>query len=303
MDKVDTKKIDSIINCKNHEEADCVFLTANYDRTSSLGKGAEKGGQAIIKCLEEDIEFLDRYTLRETGYEFKISQLDLGVSNEMLPEKMMEKVSSEYSNLIKNDRLLFLLGGDHSVSIGALDAISKKINPNDTTILQIDAHCDLRDSDANANPDQSHVSKYAHCCVMRRAFDLGFNIVQVGVRSYAKEEYDFFQDHSDKIKVFEWGKGENPAIDEIIKSIKTENIYISIDVDGIDPAHLPSTGTPIPGGLEWYYAVNLLRRLVQEKNAVGFDLVEVIPKKDEVQTQFGAAQLCYNIISTQLFKK
>lgn len=302
MDKINKKEIDSIINCENHKEADCVFLTADYDRTSSLGKGAEKGGRAIIKCLEEDVEFLDRYTLREAGYEFKISHLDLGVSNEMLPEEMVKKVSSSYLDLIGNKNLLFLLGGDHSVSIGALDAISKKSNANNITILQIDAHCDLRDSDANANPDQSQVSKYAHCCVMRRAFDLGFNIVQVGVRSYAKEEYDFFKANNSKIKVFEWGRGRNPSIEDVLKSIKTKNVYISVDVDGIDPSHLPSTGAPVPGGLEWYYAIDLLREVIQKKNLIGADLVEVIPKEDSILTQFGSAQLCYNMVASQLLK-
>lgn len=294
--------IDSIINCKKNEDADCIILTASYDRTSSLGKGASNGGRAIIKCLKEDVEFFDRYTLTEPGYIYKIAHKDLGVSNQLLPEQMVEKVSSGYSNLMNHDKFLVLLGGDHSVSIGAFKSISKKLNPEDITIFQIDAHCDLRDDDSNANPDQSCISKYSHACVMRRAHEMGFNIIQVGVRSFAREEYEFFSQNN-RISTIEWGRGKIPTAKELIDKIKTKAVYISLDVDGVDPAHMPATGTPVPGGLEWYYTVELLTKLVREKEIIGVDIVEVSPRKEYPLTQFAAAQLCYNIIGNQLLKQ
>jgi len=293
--------IDSIINCKKIDEADCVIATASYSRTSSLGGGAENGGKEIIKCLKEDVEFLDRFTMTEPGYEYAIYHEDLKVSNRLLPEEMVKKISKRYKQLLEKNKVLVLLGGDHSVSIGAFDAISKKLNSKNITILQIDAHCDLRDDDSNSNPNQSCISRFSHACTMRRAHEMGFKIVQVGVRSYAKEEYDYLK--KTNIKMFEWGKGLPPKISEIIKNIKNKDVYLSIDVDGIDPAHMPATGTPVPGGLEWYYTINLLLETVKKKNVIGFDIVEVAPKKGEFQTQFAAAQLCYSVIGSILQKK
>ena len=293
--------IDSIINCQNIEESEALLLTIGYDRTASHRKGAVQGGMAIVKCLHEDVEFFDRYTKRDTGYEHKIAHLDLGNLNDLYPEDMVLKVKEEYKNIYSTKgRFPVILGGEHSVSIGAFQAISEIENSKNITILQIDAHPDLRQDDSNANPDQTRPSPFAHACVMRRAYELGFNIVQVGIRSYSKDEYEFFK--KNPITVFEWGLKKTPTIQEIINSIKTDKVYIEIDIDGIDPAYLPATGTPVQGGLEWWYAVNLLNEIVKAKKIVGLGILEVAPVEHDVRTEYGAAQLCYNVISGQLFK-
>ncbi len=294
--------IDSIINCKNIEDADVLLLTIGYDRTASGGKGAVDGGMSIIKCLREDVEFFDRHTKTEPGYKYQIAHLDMGDINNLYPEDMVSKVKNKYESIYSNKkRFPIILGGEHSVSIGVFQAISEIENPKAITILQIDAHPDLRQDDSNANPDQTRPSPFAHCSVMRRAHEFGFNIVQVGIRSYSKEEYEFFT--NSPITVFEWGLGENPTTQEIIESIKTDKVYIEIDVDGIDPAYLPATGTPVQGGLEWWYAVNLLNEIIKTKDIVGLGILEVSPVKDDVRTEYGSAQLCYNIISSLLFKR
>ena len=294
--------IDSIINSKNIDEAEVVLLTIGYDRTASHGKGAVNGGLAIVKCLHQDVEFFDRYTKKETGYEHKIFHKDYGDLNHLYPEDMVSKVKEEYKTIFLNkDRFPVILGGEHSVSIGAFQAISEIENAKDITILQIDAHPDLRQDDSNANPDQTRPSPFAHACVMKRAYEYGFNIVQVGIRSYSKEEYDFFSNNP--IKVFEWGMGGVPTVEEIIASIKTDKVYIEIDVDGIDPSFMPATGTPVQGGLEWWYTVNLLSEVVRLKDVIGLGILEVSPIECDIRTEYGAAQLCYNVISNKLFKK
>jgi agmatinase len=189
------------------------------------------------------------------------------------------------------------LGGEHSVSLGLFQALAKHVDPKDTTILHIDAHCDLRDNDGDYN---THPSKYAHSCVLHRGNELGYKLVQVGIRTYSIDEYNYFSDPKNNIKVFEWGNGNKvPSIDEILASVTTKNVYLTIDVDGFDPAHMPGTGTPVQGGLEWWYGMELITRLVKEKNLIGADIVEVSPMKDSVLTEYGAAQLCYSIIANK----
>lgn len=294
------QKIDSIVNCQNIDAADIVLMTVGYDRTASHRKGAVGGGNAIIKCLHEDIEFFDRFSKTEPGYDFNFYHHDVGNINHLLPEEMVDAVEQEYLGM--GNKFTFILGGEHSVSIGAFKALSQKLDPKDVTILLIDAHPDLRHDDVNANPDQTRPSTYAHCAVLRRAHEFGFKEVQVGVRSYAREEYEYWNNHSDTITVFEWLPGDKPSVEEILASIKTSKIYIEIDVDGIDPAFMPATGTPVQGGLEWDYTLTLLQKAIERFEVVGAGLLEVAPRADDVRTEYGAAQLCYNICSQYLLK-
>jgi agmatinase len=131
---------------------------------------------------------------------------------------------------------------------------------------------------------------------MRRAIDFGFKTVQIGIRDYSREEYEFAQENN--LKIFEWGlDAGNASVDEIIASIETEDVYLTIDIDGLDPSVMPATGTPVPGGLDWNYASKLIRELSIKKNVISADIVEVAPRDGDVLTQYAAAQMCYNIIS------
>lgn len=290
--------IDSIINCKNLKEADAIIFGAGYDKTSSFGAGAKNGPKEIIKCLDRQIEFFEKYTQTEPANLFKISYKDFGDLNKLSPKIVVEKIVNEYKKHIVAEKFAMMIGGNHSVSIGSLMFFSKQYNPKDVTILQIDAHLDLRADDSDYN-DKS-ASEYAHSCTMRRACDMGFKTVQIGARAYSKDEYEFAKEKN--LTVFEWGKGKIPSVNYIVKSIKTDKVYLTIDVDGLDPSVMPATGTPVSGGLEWNYALELIRELFKTKDIIGADIVEVAPKKGENLTQYNAAQLCYNIISYKLLK-
>lgn len=294
------QEIDSIISCKEISKADIVLMTVGYDRTASHRKGAVEGGNAIIKCLHEDIEFFDRFSKTEPGYDFNFFHHDLGNLNHLFPEEMVEKVSDEYEKL--ENKFVFILGGEHSISTGAFKGLLSKHKPEEVTVLLIDAHPDLRNDDSNANPDQSRPSKYAHCSVLRRIHEMGYKEVQVGVRSYAREEYEYWEAHKETIKVYEWLPGEKPSIEQILSSIKTKKIYIEIDVDGIDPAFMPATGTPVQGGLDWDFTSTLIRQAIEKFELVGAGILEVAPRSDDVRTEYGAAQICYNICSQHLLK-
>jgi len=187
------------------------------------------------------------------------------------------------------------LGGEHSVSIGVFQALAEKYNSKDVTILQIDAHCDLRKDDSDYSPSPSPL---AHSTVMRHASELGFPIVQIGIRTYSKDEYEYFSNKKNNITVFEWNKVVIP-VEKILKSIKTKYIYITIDVDGFDPAYMPGTGTPVPGGISWYYGVDLIEKAIAKSELIGADIVEVSPVPDSVLTEYSAAQLVYTIIANK----
>jgi len=231
----------------------------------------------------------------------KTAHREISGLKKLIPEKAIKKISSEYEKLFSDKKFVIMLGGEHTVALGALDAILKKENPEDITIFQIDAHQDLRED----NSDYSdHITKYAHSCTMRRAHDIGFPIVQVGIRTFSKYEYNFWQKNKKTIKVFPWTKDNKiPKIGDIVKSIKTKKVYLSLDVDGIDPGFMPGTGTPVQGGLDWNYTLNLIEKLFREKNVIGADIVEVSTISGSVLTEFGAALLCYKIMTNKFRKK
>lgn len=202
------------------------------------------------------------------------------------PEEMVEATENCVSKHIEQGKFVVTIGGEHSVSIGPIQAHAKFYD--DLTILQIDAHTDLRDSYEG--------SEYNHACVMARAQDL-CPIVQMGIRSISTEEID----RINQSKVF-WAHqmvGETSWEQAAIDSL-SENVYITIDLDGFDPSILPSTGTPEPGGLLWYPTLRFLRRVFEVRNVVGFDIVELCPNPAEKSSDFLAAKLLYKLLSFKL---
>ncbi|MFA5791545.1 MAG: agmatinase [Candidatus Paceibacterota bacterium] len=291
--------VDTIVNTKNTKEADVIILSTPYENSVSFMGGTAKAPKKILEVLNQNLELFDVELHCEPAKTIKTAEKEIPELQKLIPEKAVEKISLEYQKLFNDKKLIIMLGGEHTVSFGALAAISKKENPKDITILQIDAHQDLRND--NSDYDNNY-EKFAHSCVMRRIHELGFPIVQVGIRTYSKYEYEYWQKNKKTITVFEWGNKKIP-INKILKSIKTKKVYITIDADGFDPAHMPGTGTPVQGGLEWYYGLELIEKVIDQKKLVGADIVEVSPQHDSVLTEFGAALICYKIIAHKFKKK
>lgn len=287
------KFLDDVIDIKNQ---DGLILGVGYGQSFSFRGGAEDGPSAIIDCFDNNMEIFDRFTRNEPYNILNFGYYELKDINKLSPEKMVEELSSFYVS--NKDKFILMLGGDHSVSIGPFDALSKVYDPKEVTILQIDAHPDLRD---NPGDYKEKYSKFDHACTMRRACEMGFKTVQVGLRTISMYDYEYINEN--KLKVFEWGRGKVPSVKKIINSIKTDKVYLTFDIDGLDPKHAPATGTPIPGGLDWFYTLELIRELILRKKLVGADIVEVAPFDDDVLTQYSAAHLCYNIISYSLLKQ
>ena len=275
------------------DNADVLLLGIEYDRTSSFGKGSDKGPKKIIDCFNAQLELYERNAGWSPARHLKISSAVLSDLKNKEPELMAKEVSSEYLKKIKEHKFIVSLGGEHSITAGILDAWSKSKPANKVTVLQVDAHLDLRDDDSDYSMEPS---RFAHSCVMKRALDMGYKMVSVGIRAYA--DFELKTAKANRVRIFEWPCSEsNALIREIISSIKTNDVYISLDADGIDPAHMPATGTPVQGGLSWKFAFDLLRELFKRKNVIGTDIVEVAPRPYDQLTEFGAAQLCYFMIA------
>jgi agmatinase len=205
--------------------------------------------------------------------------VDVGVR----PDDMVEAVKDKVGNYIKDDKFVVVVGGEHSVSIGSV--MAHVARDNDITVLQLDAHSDLR--------DEYEGSKYNHACVMARIKEL-CPIVQVGIRSMDYSEKTAL----DKNRVFfaekiHWDKN---WMEKVIATL-SDKVYITIDIDVFDPSAVPSTGTPEPGGLLWYDVLVLLKAVFDDKEVVGFDVVELCPDERNKAPDFLAATLIYKLLS------
>lgn len=288
--------IDSIVSA-DYKEAEAVVIGVPYEHTASFGTGSNEGPSKIKEILDEQLEFFDRYSETEPCTNFMYGYKELPDVKRFSPEHMVEAVSKELS---KEDRFYVLLGGVHSVTIPSLKSLAQKNDSAEVTVVQIDAHFDLRDDDSEYN--EIDPSKFAHSTVMRRAYEYGFNLLPVGIRTMYKGEFDFVKENN--IKYFQWGRSDipTPSISEVIAAIPTKKVYLTIDVDGFDPSVMPATGTPVPGGLTWEYGEALIREIMKQKEVIAADIVEVAPTEHSGQTEYAAAQLVYHILTLHSLK-
>ena len=267
------------------EHARYVLLPVPYDGTSTFVKGADKGPQAILDA-SDSLELYDvQYQIEACNAGIHTDQHTYDLSS---PDNMVQSVYQRVKLFMEMRKFPILLGGEHSVSVGAIKAMSEQYE--DLTVLQIDAHADLR--------DEYHDSIYNHACVMCRAQDYS-RVVQVGIRNVCTEEMhnlvpeNVFYAH-DIYNTEEW-------MDKAVGRL-TRNVYVTVDLDGLDPSILPATGTPLPGGLQWYPTLKFLDKVFRQRNVVGFDVVELCPQPDNKVSDVLAATLVYKMINMQEVK-
>ena len=264
------------------ESSEFVILPVPYEQTTTFQVGTKKGPQAIINASKE-VETFDEELKQETS-KVGIHTLEEMEITAKGPDKMVEKVYKIAKELVDMNKRVVLLGGEHTTSIGMVKALSE--NYKNLSVLQLDAHADLRDS--------YQESKYSHACTMRRISEI-VPFVGVGIRNLSLEEYEFVQ--KKKIDLFfakELMK-EDSWMDQVLSKL-SENIYLTMDLDFFDPSIMPSVGTPEPGGLLWNQTLDLLKKVAYNKNIVGFDCVELCPIPGLVAPDFLAAKLIYKII-------
>ncbi len=264
------------------ESARFSVLPVPYDATSTWRKGADRGPAALIDASAE-CETYDA----ETG----VDLTDAGVRtlapivHEGPPDTLAPRVARAVGDQWEAGRVPCLLGGEHSVSIGAIQEAARRFE--DLTILQIDAHGDTRDA--------YHGSAYNHACVMARAMEVA-PVVQVGLRSVAREEMEVI----DRDRAFFAheivGAMDGDWMDAAV-GLLTGDVYITIDLDAFDPSLVPATGTPAPGGLSWHQVNELVRRVIDSRTVVGFDVVELCPHPGAHASDMLAARLVQRIMS------
>jgi agmatinase len=268
------------------EKAKIVILPVPYDGTSTWIKGADKGPEAILEA-SANMELYDIETDSEI-YKKGIYTAK-PVKEEKSPEKMTVEVYEKALKYVTDKKFLVTLGGEHSVSVGAIQAYSEVYE--NLTVLQLDAHSDMR--------PEYEGSRYNHACAMSRAVEC-CPVVHVGIRSMDVEEKKYI--HPDRIFYAE-KRLSDPKWMEKVVNLLSENVYITIDLDVFDPSIMPSTGTPEPGGLFWYEVLNLMRMVNNNCNIVGFDVVELCPNKIDKAPDFLASKLIYKILSYKFNKK
>ena len=267
-----------------YDSSKVVLIPVPYDGTSTYGKGADLGPEAILKAAE-NMELYDIETDSEV-YKKGI-YLAPSVKEDTSPESMIRAVESSITKHFQKDKFVTLLGGEHSISIGAIRAFNKQFK--DLSVLQLDAHSDLRPSyKGSANN---------HACALYQA-SRTTNLVQVGIRSMDREELPFIN----KQKLFtSYAIRTNSNWKEEVVNCLGENVYITIDLDAFDPSIMPSTGTPEPGGLFWNETLDLLKKVFINTTVVGFDIVELAPKKVFNAPDFMAAKLYYKLLSYKFY--
>ncbi|MBE9535865.1 MAG: agmatinase [Proteobacteria bacterium] len=267
----------------SYESCRVAVLPIPYEGTVSYGGGASKGPDAILNASLQ-LEAYDEELKRETS-EIGIHTLP-AVRPSKTPSDMMRATHEAALKPAKDNKFIVGLGGEHSVTKGVLTALVE-VRGKDFGVLQLDAHADLRDS-YDGTPD-------SHACIMRRVDDLGLQYSQVGIRSLSKEEADFVEEKGRKIHFAHEMRGGSAWMDEAIDGLP-ENIYITIDIDCFDPSIMPSTGTPEPGGLDWYTVTSFLRKVCKNKKVIGFDVVEFAPIEGMNAPDFLAAKLVSRLL-------
>jgi len=267
------------------DAARVIVFPVSYEGTVSYGVGTGAGAMAIVDA-SRNMELYDEETDAEV-YKIGIHTLE-EFAPLASPEAMMNALYERSKELLKEEKFLCMLGGEHSVSAPVIRAHAEKFH--NISILQIDAHADLRD-EYDGTP-HSHASIMARCVK-----DLRIPSVQVGIRSISAEEARSL-DAGLPTKIF-WAKdivGRTDWIDAAIDSL-TENVYLTIDIDGLDPSLVPTTGTPEPGGLGWYEVLTLLRKLAERRRVIGMDLVEFSKTENSDAPAFLCAKLVYKSLA------
>ena len=262
---------------QDYQKSKVVIFPVPYSSTTYWKAGTKDGPHAIIEASRH-IELYDIETKKDPSKEgiFTLEPLEPSKNS---PKETMERIKGVIDKILQDKKIPIMLGGEHSITLGVIESFKEKFS--NFSVLQIDAHADLR--------DEFEGTKYHHACTMKRIKDLGISIIQVGIRSISEEEIEYAEDKN----IF---YAPEIPVEKIIDALK-ENVYLTLDLDVLDPSIMPSVGTPEPGGLSWYEILNLIKEVTKKRKIIGADVVELDPIPGLSAPDFLAAKLIYKIIS------
>jgi len=267
-----------------YEESNVIIIPAPLEKTVSYGKGTSNGPDEILKASAY-VELFDEELHRE------IFQTGIfthqGIANSLSLDRFLSELESLVMSVLRDRKFPIILGGEHALTIAPVRAL-KNVITVPFSVLQLDAHADLRDTYEN--------SPFSHACIMRRIFDLKVPAVPVGIRSLSKEEADFIERND--LPIF---YAQNIVVQEEWMALALQqlhqHVYITLDIDVFDPSIISHTGTPEPGGMTWYQLLNFFKQMKQMgKQIIGMDVVEYAPRRDHDAQSFTVAKLITKMI-------
>jgi agmatinase len=270
-----------------------VILPAPYEATVSYGGGTGRGPAAILDASHY-VELFDEETKREIYREHGIATLKPLAFGKKRDAAALQLINDRVRKLLDLDKFVVTLGGEHTISAAPIAAYARKYA--DLSVLQFDAHSDLR--------EEYEGTPYSHACVMARVAEFidPTRIVQVGIRAQCREEAEFIREHG--IHTFYAHDIRSGAYSRLLKTWDdavverlTDHVYITFDVDGLDPSIMPATGTPEPNGLLWHETLHCIRKVSRKKKIVGFDVVELAPLPGLSHPDLTTAKLVSKILN------
>ncbi len=269
----------------SYEQAKIVVLPLGYERTTSYAHGTVNGPAAVLQASPY-LEIYDEEVKAEPFRQgiFTLEQPVFGTD----VRQDFERITQTAHRLLQDEKFVIAIGGEHSVSFPLYRAFHQIFS--DLTVVQLDAHADLRDSYQN--------TPYSHACVMHRILNLNARIVQLGIRSLSSEEAELIKEKNLKTV---YAHQMYQGWPEDIWNAISENVYLTIDVDFFDPSFIPATGTPEPGGFFWPETMVFLKRLFASKNVIGCDVVELSPIAGFHAPDFAIARLIHKLMAYKFY--
>lgn len=264
------------------EEAEFIVIPIPYDLTSTYQSGSRRGPHAILEA-SGNMELYDEELCKET-YLAGIYTLPPLESDARGPAEMVNIIHHAIADILKHNKIPVILGGEHSISFGVVKAMKEKYR--DISVLQLDAHADLR--------NYYQCSPYGHASVGRRISEL-CPLVQAGIRSMSAEEADFLKTSNVKQFSADFILEEQNGWQKVSENLSSD-VYITIDIDVLDPSIMPATGTPEPGGIYWKDLLRIIREVSKRCRVRGVDVVELLPIPGIVAPDFLTAKLVYRIM-------
>ena len=266
------------------DDAGVAVLPVPHEATVSYGGGTAKGPEAILRASTQ-VELYDEQLGGEPFHAGIFTDAMLDVSG--ATEHVVRRIETRFGELMDAGKWVAMLGGEHAITPGGVAAAASR-HP-ELAVVQLDAHADLRQQYAG--------DRWSHACAMARCVDLGVPITAIGIRNYSIDEAQWIRQGIPGYRIVHaWEMEHETWIDQALEGLDEKPVYLTIDLDYFDPAVIPATGTPEPGGGAWWPTLRFLERLIKRTNVVACDLVELAPSPGLHHADFTAARLAYKLI-------